>query len=164
MAGQGLIQSLLIAFSVSLLFEAPKDIDNWALGVAIVAFATLFSIGSQALMVSSVVRNSQQASSIAPLLLIPQLVFGGVLFILKDGSRDIYPLITSRWAMRGIGSISEITNLIPGGRVAINQITGATDYEATTANVTESLQVLAAQSFVLIIATLLILLFYKRNR
>lgn len=164
MAGQGLIQSLLIAVSVSLLFEAPADVDNWALNVAIITFATLFSIGSQALMVSSIVRNSQQASSIAPLLLIPQLVFGGVLFILKDGSKDIYPLITSRWAMRGMGSISEITNLIPGGKVAIAQIAGAADYEATAANITESFQVLAVQSLTLTIATLLILLFYKRNR
>lgn len=164
MAGQGLIQSLLIAMSVCLLFEAPADVDSWALSVAVIVFATLFSIGSQALMVSSIVRNSQQASSIAPLLLIPQLVFGGVLFILKDGSKDIYPLITSRWAMRGMGSISEITNLIPGGKVAITQISGATDYESTAANIAESLQVLAAQSIVLTTATLLILLFSKRNR
>lgn len=164
MAAQGFIQSLLIAFSFTLLFDSPNDVDHWAFSIAVVSFATLFSIGSQALMVSSVVRNSQQASSIAPLLLIPQLVFGGVLFILKDGSKVIYPFVTSRWSMRGIGAISKITNLIPGGNSAAEQVRGATDYQATSANLAESLRVLGAQSIILTFATLLILLFYKRNR
>ena len=65
------------------------------------------------MFVSSVVKNSQQASSIAPLLLIPQLVFGGVLFHLSDSAEGIYLAITSRWSMILMACWSEITEIIP---------------------------------------------------
>jgi ABC-type multidrug transport system ATPase subunit/pSer/pThr/pTyr-binding forkhead associated (FHA) protein len=161
---QALIQSLLVASSVVFLFEAPVNVDNWFLSLSMIFFATLVAIGSQALLVSSLVRNSQQASSIAPLLLIPQLVFGGVLFILGSGSEGIYTIITSRWSMRAIGSVTQITNLIPGGQEGISRIAGAQDYEAIRDTVVESLQVLSAQTALLLCATLVCLLFYKRNR
>jgi len=161
---QALIQSLLVASSVVFLFQAPENVDNWFLSLSMIFFATLVAIGSQALLVSSLVRNSQQASSIAPLLLIPQLVFGGVLFILGSGSEGIYTVITSRWSMRAIGSVTLITNLIPGGQDSISRIAGAQDYEAVRDTVVESLQVLSAQTALLLCATLVCLLFYKRNR
>ncbi|MFM2157807.1 MAG: hypothetical protein RLZZ124_281 [Cyanobacteriota bacterium] len=164
MAGQCLIQAGLIAGSAQLLFNAPYGVDHWSFRVGVIAFATLFAIGSQALMVSSLARNNQQASSIAPLLLIPQLVFGGVLFLLKGDSKYIYPFITSRWSMRALGSVTEITGLIPGGEAAISQAPGAMDYATNGDTVTQSIMVLIAQSACLLIASLFILLFAKRNR
>jgi energy-coupling factor transporter ATP-binding protein EcfA2 len=161
---QSLIQSLLVATSVVLLFNAPENVDNWFAALTMIFFATLVAIGSQSLMVSSLVRNSQQASSIAPLLLIPQLVFGGVLFILDGGSEGIYTVITSRWGMRAIGSVTHITELIPGGQMAIERIAGAQDYAAARVTVVESIQVLSMQALILLGVTLLSLLFYKRNR
>ncbi|WP_411869603.1 ATP-binding cassette domain-containing protein [Vulcanococcus limneticus] len=164
MLGQALAQAFLVAASVVFLFDAPQSVDNWFLSLWLIFFATLFSIGSQALLVSSLVQNSQQASSIAPLLLIPQLVFGGVLFILGDGAKDLYSIVTSRWSMRALGAVTEITNLIPGGRDAIDHVSGAIDYEPIRKTIVESMSVLSVQALILIIATLLSLLFYPRNR
>ena len=164
MLAQSLIQSLLVSTSVVLLFNSPENVENWFVALTMIFFATLVAIGSQSLMVSSLVKNSQQASSIAPLLLIPQLVFGGVLFILGGGSEGIYTVITSRWGMRAIGSVTQITELIPGGQAAIERIAGAQDYEPVRDTVTEAIQVLSLQSAILLGVTLLSLLFYKRNR
>lgn len=164
MAGQALIQASLVATSVRILFHAPQGVNHWALSVGAIAFVTLFAIGSQALMVSSLARNNQQASSIAPLLLIPQLVFGGVLFLLKDGSRNIYPFITSRWSMRALGSVTEITGLIPGGEQAISTVPGAMDYAQDGETILQALSVLGIQSACLLMTTLSILLFARRNR
>jgi len=164
MTSQALVQAILVAIAVSIFFDAPPDNEQWGLNVGWVCFATLISIGAQALMVSSYVKNSQQASSVAPLLLIPQLVFGGVLFILKDGAKDIYPLITSRWAMRALGAYTEITGLIPGGDKGIARVAGALDYENTLDNINQSLSTLGAQAACLLTGTLLILLFHKRNK
>lgn len=161
---QCLIQSLLVSASVILLFEAPNNVDNWFLSLVLILFSTLIAIGSQALFVSSVVRNSQQASSIAPLLLIPQLVFGGVLFLLSDASEYIYTLISSRWSMRAIGSVSKIVDLIPGGEAGIALVPGAESYEPISSTLYESLEVLFVQAVLLLAATLISLLFYKRNR
>lgn len=164
MLGQALVQSLLIAISVILLFNAPESVDNWFFDMWLVFFVTLIAIGAQALLVSSIVQNSQQASSIAPLLLIPQLVFGGVLFILEDRSKGFYSFVTSRWSMRSLGSITEITNLIPGGKQAIDFVSGANDYKPLHDTMVESMTVLSVQTVVLLTATLLAILFSKRNR
>lgn len=164
MLTQALTQGLLVAASVVFLFDSPQSVDNWFLSLWFIFFATLVAIGSQALLISSLVENSQQASSIAPLLLIPQLVFGGVLFILGDGAKDLYSVVTSRWSMRALGAVTEITKLIPGGKGAIELVSGAIDYEHVGDTITESLLVLLVQALVLVAATLLSLLFYKRNR
>lgn len=66
--------------------------------------------------------------------------------------------------MRAIGSVTQITELIPGGQAAIERIAGAQDYEPVRDTVTEAIQVLSLQSAILLGVTLLSLLFYKRNR
>lgn len=161
---QAFVQSLLVALSVIFLFASPHDIDQWFIGLVSIFFATLVAIGSQALFVSSIVSNGQQASSAAPLLLIPQLVFGGVLFNLGDSAKDVYALITSRWSMRALGSITEITKLIPGGKMGINSIAGASAYDPGWHTRIGAFQVLSVQTSILVVATLAALLFYKRNR
>lgn len=161
---QAIVQSLLVAATVIFLFDAPAGIDNWFLSLWLIFCATLVAIGSQALLVSSLVKNAQQASSIAPLLLIPQLVFGGVLFILSDGAKEVYTFITSRWSMRALGAVTDITKLVPGGEVGISLVAGAKDYTTSGNTISESYQVLAVQSIILLVLTLMSLLLHKRNR
>lgn len=162
---QALLQSFLILGSINIFFNSPESkFIDWPLGVALISFLTLITIGAQALMVSSIVKNSQQASSIAPLLLIPQLIFGGVLFILNKSSGDIFPLITSRWSMKLMGIYSDVTGLIPGGAEAIKHVKGADAYEAVLSNVHSSYLMLATQFCVFILITLLSLFLGKQNK
>jgi len=163
MTGTALLQSILIMVTVGTLFEYPQEVgSHWAVRIGIAAFMTLIAVGSQALFVSSLVRNSQQASSIAPLLLIPQLVFGGVLFNLNDNAEGIYAIIASRWSMILMGCWTRITDLIPDS-IAINSIPGASSYINSMDNIHEALSMLSWQSAALIIATLISLLFYRKN-
>jgi hypothetical protein len=81
-----------------------------------------------------------------------------------DGSKGLYSIITSRWSMRALGAVTEITNLIPGGQEAIKHVVGAKDYEPITNTLIQALQVISAQSIILLTATLASLLFYRRNR
>jgi ABC transport system ATP-binding/permease protein len=162
---QALIQSLLILATVTIFFSSPpRTLIDWPLGIALVSFTTLITIGAQALMISSIVKNSQQASSVAPLLLIPQLIFGGVLFVLNKRADDIYPFITSRWSMKLMGAYSDITGLIPGGTEAISQVKGSDAYEAVWSNVHDSYLALGVQFLVFISVTLGSLFFAKQNK
>ncbi|MBM5802024.1 MAG: ATP-binding cassette domain-containing protein, partial [Cyanobacteria bacterium K_DeepCast_35m_m2_023] len=71
---QAVLQALMIMVAASLFFDPPLgQYISWPLAVGLVGLLTLVSIGAQSLLVSSLVTNSQQASSAAPLLLIPQL-------------------------------------------------------------------------------------------
>lgn len=104
--------------------------------------------------------SSQQAASAAPLLLIPQLIFGGVLFILKDSNNFIYPFITSRWSMISIGIYTNIESLIPNGQT----LPGSTAYESTWENLSHSLIMLLGQTFIFLLLSLLSLYFVKHNK
>ncbi len=137
---------------------------NWPIAIPLVCFATLFTIGTQALLVSSLVKNSQQASSTAPLLLIPQLIFSGVLFEISRSGDLIYPVITSRWAIKAMGIFSDVTELIPGGQPMIEKVPGAEAYEATLGNLQGSFSVMGVQCVVFLTLTLMSLLFLKHNR
>ena len=168
MIGTSLIQAMLLALTINMLFESPPNLDtNWPILIGIGTFFTLLAVGSQAMFVSSVVKNSQQASSIAPLLLIPQLVFGGVLFHLSDSADGIYLAITSRWSMILMACWSEITEIIPklpDGTVNLLSVQGASAYENIISNTREALFFMICQSLFFVLATMMSLLFAKTNR
>lgn len=56
MLAQSLMQSLLVSISVVLLFNSPENVENWFAALTMIFFATLVAIGSQSLMVSSLVK------------------------------------------------------------------------------------------------------------
>ena len=158
---QAIFQSSLILFTIGFCYNSPENsFLPWPIGIAFVSFLTLITVGSQALLVSGLVASSQQAASAAPLLLIPQLIFGGVLFILKDSNNFIYPFITSRWSMISIGIYTNIESLIPIGQV----LPGSTAYESTWGNLSHSLIMLIGQTFIFLLLSLLSLYFVKHNK
>ncbi len=162
---QSFAQALLLYLTLSFCFSSPETtFMNWPIAIPLVCFATLFTIGTQALLVSSLVKNSQQASSTAPLLLIPQLIFSGVLFEISRSGDLIYPVITSRWAIKAMGIFSDVTELIPGGQAMIEKVPGAEAYEATVNNLQGSFSVMGVQCVVFLTLTLMSLLFLKHNR
>jgi len=158
-----LFVALLVILSISFLFDQPdKSGEYWAIRIGIATFLSLVAISSQALLVSSFVKNCQQASSMAPLLLIPQLIFGGVLFTLSENADGIYFLVSSRWSMILMGCWSNIATLVPNG-ISINSIAGASDYINSVSNVNSAIAVLSIQAITMVIFSLISLLFYRRN-
>ena len=68
---------------------------------------TSWSMVGLGLLVSTVARSVDQATSVIPLLLIPQLLFGGALVALErlgTAIRVLADLTVSRWAFAGVGS------------------------------------------------------------
>ena len=164
---QALLQALLIMVAASLFFDPPLgEVLNWPLAVGLVGLLTLVAIGAQSLLVSSLVANSQQASSAAPLLLIPQLIFGGVLFVLQGQAAAVYPLFTSRWAMKALGIYTDIQGLIPKPPLVPKplRIDGASAYDVTAANLEQALTVLVVQALLLLLGTYLAIKLLRQNR
>ncbi|HXR64799.1 MAG TPA: FHA domain-containing protein, partial [Ktedonobacteraceae bacterium] len=63
------------------------------------------------LTISALVRNNDQAMSFIPLLLIPQVIFSGSMFPLKNIPLQIFgALFSLRWAMASLGSILNLTS------------------------------------------------------
>ena len=109
----GLIQAVLLVTTFSLLVEVPSTgvVTSWYLETTVVCFTTIISASSLGLVVSSLSKNSSVAMSFAPLLLVPQLLFSGMLFPLEGVVDKISYFILCRWSVEGFGTINNLNDL-----------------------------------------------------
>ncbi|GAB4527518.1 MAG: ATP-binding cassette domain-containing protein [Pleurocapsa sp.] len=141
LAGLTIIQSLLISIVIVICFNSPQpeiylnynSLDNtvnlsWFLGVMVTTFLTILASISLGLTISAIVKNSTQANSSLPILLLPQIIFAGILFNtgdlivsqnflgllhLKNIDNFISWLMLSRWSVGAYGTLANVNNLIP---------------------------------------------------
>ncbi len=104
------------AFLVLLIFYIFSDFSQAGNGVLLPVFLecyiTLFllDLASDAtgLFISSIVRTADVANIIAPVFLILQVVFSGVLFSMSGALRFISYFMVGRWAMEALGASGDI--------------------------------------------------------
>lgn len=109
-----LAQSLLITAIALICFDAPQDpVLPWALGLEVTTFLTIGAALSLGLMVSSFATNEQSANSLLPLLLLPQIIFSGVLFQLEGAGGKLAWLMISHWSIGAYGSLVDVNAMIP---------------------------------------------------
>ena len=63
------------------------------------------------LLVSALFRNPDRAIAMAPLLIMPQILFSGLVFELEGPSESISYAVTCRWAMEALGTTSDLNAL-----------------------------------------------------
>jgi ABC-type multidrug transport system permease subunit len=116
LGGLSLIQSILITSVILIGFEdGSSEILPWPIGIFVTTFFTLLTAISLGLMVSAAVKNTTQANSALPLLLLPQIIFAGILFDMKDTliGRSLSWLMLSRWSAGAYGILVDVNSLIP---------------------------------------------------
>lgn len=108
-----LIQSILLVGVVFLFITFPEKsfTGNILLEVTVFTFLTTIAATSMGLLVSAMVTNSDRAMGLAPLLLIPQILFSGVLFKLDGVTKIISYFAISRWSMAAYGILFDINSL-----------------------------------------------------
>ncbi|MEI6441850.1 MAG: ATP-binding cassette domain-containing protein [Nostocales cyanobacterium ELA583] len=115
LSGLALAQTLLILIIILMGFKSPNpELISWNMGLLITSFLTLFASFSLGLLVSAIVKNSSQANSTLPLLILPQIIFSGVLFKTEGVVSQILSwLMISRWSVGAYGTILNVNGLIP---------------------------------------------------
>jgi ABC-type multidrug transport system permease subunit len=109
-----LIQTILITIAVLIGFASPKsDLIPWFLGFGITTFLTLLASSSLSLMLSSYVKTENEGNGILPLVMIPQIIFSGVLFNLDEWSSKLSWLMLSRWSIGAYGSLVDVNSMAP---------------------------------------------------
>jgi ABC transport system ATP-binding/permease protein len=107
-------QTFLMMVMIQIGFQAPTHMMfPWSIGVMLTTFLTLLTSVNLGLMVSALVKNISQANSALPLLLIPQIIFSGVLFKSEGIGRLLSWLTLSRWSIGAYGTLTDINGLIP---------------------------------------------------
>lgn len=151
-------QTILILLTITTGFKSPATgLISWQLGIFINTFLTLTASFSLGLLVSAAVKNSSQANSALPLLLLPQIIFSGVLFKLEGAGAIISYLMLSRWAIGAYGTIVNVNSLVPAalktGSIKDLPFPTGIAYEQTWGNLSFNWSVLLVHIIVYLSAT-----------
>ncbi len=107
-------QTILVLLTVGVSFKLNStDLVPWIIGMGITTFLTLTTSFSLGLLVSAAVGNSNQANSTFPLILLPQIIFSGVMFKLQNVGTWISWLMLSRWSIGAYGTVINVNKLLP---------------------------------------------------
>lgn len=141
-----LLQTLFMVIVILIGFKSPQpELISWSLGLAITSFLTLFASFSLGLLVSTTVKNSSQANSALPLLLLPQIIFSGVLFKTEGAINQLLSwLMLSRWSIGAYGALVNVNSLVPkptklpDGTILKQPFEVTAVYDATWENLTKN--------------------------
>ena len=108
-----LIQSLLITGVFSFMVGMPEEGIFTAPFVEILTTTFLTAVASTAmgLFVSSLFTNADRAMTVAPILLMPQILFSGLIFKLSGITETISWFAVCRWSMEGYGTTANLNDL-----------------------------------------------------
>lgn len=88
---------------------------NAVVEMMVTIFITIYVSAGFGLLISAISKNGDRAMSIAPFILIIQLLFSGILFSLNGATEKISYLTFSRWSMEALGSTNSLNDLEPVG-------------------------------------------------
>lgn len=108
-----MIQSILIVGAFALAVGLPDKgiLFNSFFELLITAFLTAVSAAATGLFISSFFTNPDKAASVAPLMLMPQILFSGLIFKLSGITELISWFAVCRWSMEGYGTTANLNDL-----------------------------------------------------
>jgi ABC-type multidrug transport system ATPase subunit/pSer/pThr/pTyr-binding forkhead associated (FHA) protein len=113
------VLALIVSSQCALLFVTVKfmhytglmSLPGWALPQFAVMMATAMVGIALGLLVSAMVKTSEMATSLVPLILIPQIIFSGLVGVPQGASRVIGTLMPATWAFDGLKQFSTLDTL-----------------------------------------------------
>lgn len=108
-----LVQSLLLTGVFLWRVGGPQEgiLAAPELELFITTFLTAFSAAAMGIFASSLFRNADRAMTLAPILLMPQILFSGLLFKLSGVTKYISWFAICRWSMEGYGTTANLNGL-----------------------------------------------------
>lgn len=107
------IQSVLITSVFCAMVGLPEKgvLIHPFLELLITTFITAVSSSAMGLFVSSLFTNADRAMTVAPILLMPQILFSGLIFKLSGTTEIISWVAVCRWSMEGYGTTANLNDL-----------------------------------------------------
>jgi ABC transport system ATP-binding/permease protein len=155
-----LAQSLLFVSTVFVIFGLPESGILWEWSffeMTITTFLVSLAASSTGLLVSSLSPNTEIAMIAAPLLLVPQMLFSGMLFELDGIIKTISYFIISRWGMEAYGSIADLNSLPLEIQKDFPMITRTTEsfFELSSNHLLNTWMILLVYTVILIILSII---------
>lgn len=107
------IQAILLTLVFTVAVGTPDEgvILPAIIEIFLAVFLTAFAATAMGLFVSALFKNADRAMTVAPLLLMPQLLFSGLLFKLSGATEAISWLVACRFSMEGLGTTANLNSL-----------------------------------------------------
>ena len=108
-----LIQSVMITGVFSMLIGLPESgiLTHPFLELLITTFITAVASAAMGLFVSSLFTNADRAMTVAPILLMPQILFSGLIFKLSGATEIVSWIAVCRWSIEGYGTTANLNDL-----------------------------------------------------
>lgn len=108
-----LIQSLMITGVFGILVGLPEEgiLTHPFAELFLTTFFTAAASTAMGLFVSSLFTNADRAMTVAPILLMPQILFSGLIFKLSGATEYISWLAVCRWSMECYGTTANLNEL-----------------------------------------------------
>lgn len=108
-----LIQSILIigVFGATVGMPEKGLLMASAPELFVTTFLTAVASSAMGLFVSSLFTNADRAMTVAPILLMPQILFSGLIFKLSGATEAISWFAVCRWSMEGYGTTANLNDL-----------------------------------------------------
>lgn len=124
------VQMLIVTIIFRLMVGGCNDsiiTDGGILENYITLTLTAFASAAIGLLISAISKNPDKAMTVAPFILIIQLLFSGILFPLSDYTEFLSYFTVSRWSVSGLGIAANLNSLplkmtIPGTEREIEEI------------------------------------------
>ncbi len=117
--GIAVIQSIILVAIFVIIKGAPTCegvvFGNATVEMLLTIFVTVYASAGFGLLISALSKNGDRAMTLAPFVLIFQLLFSGILFSLNGVTEKISYLTFSRWSMEALGSTNALNELEPVG-------------------------------------------------
>lgn len=110
----GFMQAFLIILVFTLAVGKPEEgifMKNPVFEMLLLFWLTILASMAMGFVISGMVKSGDKAMTIAPFLLIIQLLFSGILFELKGVGNKLSYLTVSKWSVEGFGSIANLNDL-----------------------------------------------------
>lgn len=108
-----LIQSALIVGVFAAAVGLPEEgvLSAPFLELLVTTFLTALAASATGLFVSSLFTNADRAMTVAPILLMPQILFSGLVFKLDGATEMISWFAVCRWSVEGYGTAADLNGL-----------------------------------------------------
>jgi ABC-type multidrug transport system ATPase subunit len=104
------VQAWLLMYVVSLRVRIPEEgpMLPGAIEIYVSLFLTSLAALGLGLFISGLASTQERAISLIPLVLIPQVIFAGVIFDLSGASRVLSWLVISKWSVQLLGTTAHL--------------------------------------------------------
>lgn len=153
------VESLLLSQTFLYLVEAPDDgvFLPFRVEIFLTTYLTAMAATATGLFISALVKNPDRAMTIAPIILMPQILFSGLAFSLQGTIEKISNLVVCRWSMEGFGTTADLNDLSLKIQSTIPQVAHESEkyYEYTALHLVFSWEILICFIIVFSIASYL---------